>query len=261
MQPAIQDSPNPSKYIGVGLVGAILLIGIIGLGAAGLLRFTAPPSKPVLPVVTSEPTPTLKRPATDQMPDDIRAWLNHLEAIERQRIDLAQEQVRNLTRNMSEFQVTEYANTFKDLLGGDPTEGEITPTEGVQKAGKIAEGVRPAWAALTRDFNAKGPPDECQPIADNYDQALRETGATVGDIIDILYGLGGSPQEAIGKLEGIMSKHKDGIDKKAVEADKQVQAICDKYGTRKWFTIKGDIGSGGMLSMPTLPDMTTIPKL
>ncbi|MEQ1936149.1 MAG: hypothetical protein ABL962_20020, partial [Fimbriimonadaceae bacterium] len=50
VQPAIQDSPNPSKYIGVGLVGAILLIGIIGLGAAGLLRFTPSPSKPVLPV-------------------------------------------------------------------------------------------------------------------------------------------------------------------------------------------------------------------
>ncbi len=196
------------------------------------------------------------------MPDEIRDWLTHLEAIERQRIELASEQVRTLTRNMTEFQVTEYANTFKDLLGGDPTEGEIAPPPGgVQKAGKIAEGVRPAWAALTKDFNARQTPRECQAIADNYDQALRETGATVGDIIDILYETGGSPQEAIGKLESIMGKHKDAIDKRAVLADKQVQEICDKYETRKWFTIKGDIGSGGMLSMPTLPDMSQLPKL
>lgn len=239
----------------------MFFVAVIGLGAAGVLRFQAPTPKPSLPVVSGEPRPNLKRSETDKMPADIREWLNHLEAIEKQRTDLAQQQISNLTRNMSEFQVGEYANSFKELLGGDPTEVESQAPEGVQKAGKIAEGVRPAWAALTREFNAEKPPAECQPIADNYDQALRETGATVGDIIDILYNLGSNPQEAIGKLEEIMTKHKDGIDKRALKADEQVQELCDKYATNKWFSIRGDVGSGGMLSVPALPDLHNVPKL
>ncbi len=39
------------------------------------------------------------------------------------------------------------------------------------------------------------------------------------------------------------------VDQYFAESDEQLAQICDKYNTRKWFSISPDLG-GGLLSRP-----------
>lgn len=234
-------------------------LGLAGLNAMGMLRLGRPQTAPTLPVVAPKPNPVLNEPApvSTKMPDDIRDWLEHLRQTEQKRVDLAKDQIRHLTIASSEFQASSYANTLKSLIGEEAQNQEM-PAEDANKkrAADIVSSVRPDWKKLAEEFESRTPPAECQEIAAKYSQALRETGATTGDIIDTMYNLGSDPQQTIAKLEEIMKTHKERIDKPALEVDEGVAEICRKYDTRKWFDIQGNIGGGsGSLAMPALPGM------
>lgn len=187
------------------------------------------------------------------MPDHVRSWLEHLERIEKKRIELAQTQIMGLLVSMEEIKGAELGDMLGEVLGGDPTQGERTEAPSVGKAKDIANGVRPQWKELASEFETKEPPEECQNIAGEYRQTLRETGATVSDIIGVINNEAGEPQTAIQKLREIMTNHKTMIDEPAKRADTGVAQICDKYGVRKWFDIKGDVGGGGLFAMPSIP--------
>jgi len=244
-----------ATWIGAGIAAAALGVALVGLNAAGILRFTAKGPDPSLRA-TGEKAPVALRSPEVMMPDDIRAWLEHLERIEKERVSLAKEQVRMLMIDASEFQSTAYADSLKALLGEDPESTEIPPEyDSKKKATQIVDSVRPAWKALAEEFEAFPPPDECQPIAAKYSQVLRETGAVTGDIIDTMQEFGGDPSATIDKLQGIMKSHTNQIDKPAIEVDHGVQDICDKYNTRKWFDIVGNVGGGGSLLSPNMPGL------
>lgn len=180
------------------------------------------------------------------MPDDIRAWLEHLERIERKRVELTQAQLVQVTVMGTQLKGLGIA----DVLGGMFEESESTeskPPELRKAEGTVAD-VRKPWADLADEFGTLPPPPGCQEVAISYDQALRETGATMGDILDAMNGAMENPQAAIQALQKIRGEHMGSIDESAGRADRGVQAICDAYDTRKWFTIQRDIGGG----MPTL---------
>jgi len=42
----------------------------------------------------------------------------------------------------------------------------------------------------------------------------------------------------------------EGIDAAGAKTDRLVGEICDKYKTKKWFSIDKDIGAGGALAVP-----------
>lgn len=258
VSPSGYSEGNRSAWIGAAISAAALIVALLGLSASGVLRFGAPKTTPSLPAIADKPKPTLQVPKDPEvaMPDDIRAWLEHLERIEKRRVSLAKEQIRMLMIDSSEFQATAYADTLKALLGEDPTTGEIPPEyDSRKKAEKIVDSVRPDWKDLAVEFEAMPPPAECQAMAAKYSQVLRETGATTGDIIDTMYSSGGDPSTTIDKLQEIMKSHQQQIDKPAIEVDHAVQDICDKYNTRKWFDIHGDVGGGGLFSSPNLPGL------
>jgi hypothetical protein len=239
-------------WLGVLVAVGAMGLAVAGLSMSGLLRFKAPeaPQGPI--AKATEVTPPVVR-SNDPMPEDVRAWLEHLRRIEEKRIELAQSQIMGLLVGMEEIKGAELGDALSDILGGDPTEGEQTEAPSVGKARDIANEVRPKWKELAAEFEAKAPPEECQSIAGEYDQALRETGATVSDIIDVINNEAGEPQSAIEKLRGIMTSHKKMIDEPAKRTDDGVARICDKYGVRKWFEIKGDVGGGGLFAMPSIP--------
>ena len=73
----------------------------------------------------------------------------------------------------------------------------------------------------------------------------------VMDVMDVLVEAsepGADPQALVSKLMG-MKGTSGTIDQAGKTTDDQVQAICDKYTTRKWFGISGDIGDAGMLKV------------
>lgn len=238
-------------WMGAGITAAALVLLLLGLSAAGVLRFGAHQSAPVLPVVVNSSPPVLTEPVPKhtEMPDDIRDWLEHLRKTEDQRVATTQQQMNHVLVNANLNSVLDQSDALKQWL--DPGEDtNLKQDKGTQETKQLIEGVRPAWAKLATFFESKVPPAECKEIGDKYDQVLRETGATIGDLTDIINGGLDDPRSAVSKLEKIKGDNSEHIDKPAKDVDQMVQDICDKYKTRKWFTIHGDIGSGGMLSMP-----------
>lgn len=235
----------------VALGAAALIVG--GLAFSGLLRVRAP-SAPPGPIVKAEPTTPLatRAPERKTMPDDIRAWLEHLEETEKRRIDLSQRQIMSLMVEMQRLKASEFTDALSELMG-DPFDEGKKDAPSIEKARSIASDVKPAWQDLKTFFESMPPPEACRTIAADYGQTLQETGATVSDILGIVETAQGDPQGAVEKLRGIMKSHKSMIDEPAVRADRGVQAICDEYDTRKWFDIKADVGGGGLFTMPSIP--------
>lgn len=236
------------------VVGLLAIGGLMAvLFATGVLQLRGnPPQAAITQQGTVPPPITAKGPK--QMPDDVRAWLEHLERIERKRVALAQKQLAQVLVVGTQLKGTGIA----DILGSMLSDGEesTTPPE-IEKAQSTIADVRKPWAELADEFNTLPPPPGCQEVAVAYDQTLRETGATVGDIQDVVTNAMADPQAAIEKLQAIRGSHTSSIDDAATRTDKGVQAICDAYDTRKWFSITRDVG-GSMpgLTMPNIGGIT-----
>jgi hypothetical protein len=240
-------------WLFAGLVGLALAVAL-GTGAASLLGLgrSAPPGlearprdpAPATEALAQEPGPSLDQTGPTPMPADVRAWLEHLERIEARRRRLAEDQVAGLMVTMAQLQGLGGAEKMLgDLLGeaGGESQPTTTPAEDVAKA---TEGKRADWDLLTADFEAVPPPEECLALRGSYAQALGETGAMILDVFEAMDEASSDPQQAIAALNRLRGTSADRIDAAAGEADRRLGEICDKYDTRKWFSISKDFGGG-----------------
>jgi hypothetical protein len=181
------------------------------------------------------------------MPDDIRDWLEHLRKCEERRKDLTQKNMTTALITLTEIRGAGDIEMVKSLLeeagGSDPDPNRKTT---VQRTVDESDQMRQDWIKLRDFFNSKAPPAECVPIRDNYDQVLRETGGMIGDINDIVNGMGDNAKDAITKLQALTGKSKKNIDIPAAQTDDGVKQICRKYNTNKWFDIKPDFGGSSL---------------
>ena len=248
------------KALVFALIGALAVLAIFGgLFASGALRFgakqepmavlpaTGKSSPPALAATGTAPEPQLQVQGKKvYMPDDVRAWLEHLERIEKRRMEMSHEQV----AKAMEMLVALQAGGTMEMLNGlleEAAGGEEVKTPGpVKETMGAAQSILEKWQQLTADFNSLPPPAECIPTRNEYDVTLRETGAMIGDIIGAVEGSTENRDAALAALMKMRGKS-TGIDKSAVKTDDLVQGICDKYETRKWFKITADVG-GGLLS-------------
>ncbi|MBX7133629.1 MAG: zinc ribbon domain-containing protein [Fimbriimonadaceae bacterium] len=244
-------------------IGSVLVIAavVFGLGAVGILRLrgadksgpmlvqTGPEQGKILARKAEDPPPVLQRHQDDpiRMPDDVRAWLEHLERIERAKQELQRDQMDDLMISM---------RSIDQLVAGFATEGLMdpdapdNPTAGVNDFLPI-EKMTADWKELRRKFNQEGPPcpEECKPLRDEYDTALAQVPGVLSDINAIAGDLfDPAKKEKIKDLREVQKSHRDYIDKPLTKSDRLVGEICDRYDTKKWFDIKVD--SGGIMGMP-----------
>lgn len=183
-----------------------------------------------------------KKPVT--MPADVYDWLKHLERCEAMKIEITGDQQAEMMTFLTKL------NTLGAGIGlMDPYDqsGENEGDQGpdTYTKGKILD-MRPRWMELIAFFNSKKPPAECQPLANDFNQAIGEIPGMAGDIADVLNTVGTNPQAALEKLQKSKNKSNSGIDRYFARADEKLTRICNKYNTNKWFNIKTDVG-GGML--------------
>ncbi|MCB8932962.1 MAG: PepSY-associated TM helix domain-containing protein [Fimbriimonadaceae bacterium] len=243
----------------LAIVGS-LAAAYIGLRASGALRIGAStPEAPTLEAQGSVQAPAILRtegttppPALNKpgerivMPPEIRDWLEHLRRTEEKRMRLAEDQMAELMVSLTLLQGGDPLTNLGDLLDPDaPTYPEQDPPS-VKRTTEDAQKHSRAWAELTQFFNSVPPPAECVPIRNEYDQVVRETGLMMTDIMGLVQGSTANPQTALASLMRMRGRSKERIDQPAIETDSLVQEICNKYNTRKWFDVKGDVG-GGML--------------
>lgn len=250
-------------WVGVPIV--LLAVLAFGLNASGLLRQLGKanepgilqkkgePEGPGILRVEAKPPPVdltqVPRGPQDTMPDDVREWLEHLHQIEIKRNKLANGHIGKFTAMMFELQGAGLKDVLEGMMGGDDSSGTQEIPSPAKDVAQDFEAARQEWRDLTDAFAGRQPPAECVPIRGEYEVALRSTSAAVFDLIEILEASnqeGADPKDLIGKLNS-MKGESTNIDKAGKTTDELVQEICDKYNTKKWFDIAGDIGSGGLL--------------
>ena len=196
---------------------------------------------------TGTTAPVLERTETAPigMPDDIRRWLEHLERIERNRGTLAQKGLANMMVLAQAAQFGTDIEGLSSMATGDPD--AKMPTTSADKVAQKSSETKKEWVELKREFDSYPPPAECKTIADSYSHALDETGGMIGDILDAVDQSKNDTTKALETLYGMKNTSK-AIDEFGVQTDQKVQAICDHYNTRKWFSINSDFGNSSIFS-------------
>lgn len=193
-------------------------------GAAIMTADGSLPAEPLTQQMAEKP---------EGMPDDIYAWLRHLEETEMRARKLMADQfgqvigstLGDLYQGLLEDALEEAFDPDSDAMGRRQSDVVQTTAD-----------FRQQWRDLGAFFDGHPVPAECAPIKSVYEQSLREIGATMGEIGDSISG----PNPDVSRLMQIYSNHRSGIDSKRSDADRQVARICDQYRTRKWFDIPAD---------------------
>ncbi len=117
---------------------------------------------------------------------------------------------------------------------------------GLEKFKQAAKEKRVEWADLTTYFESKAPPAECASTSGAYREALGETSSMMVEILDAIGKSAEDPDAALKSLSKMQGTSGGRIDASAKKTDQLVQKICDKYKTRKWFSVASDVGGGIM---------------
>jgi hypothetical protein len=129
------------------------------------------------------------------------------------------------------------------LLNPDSEAEDSSPSDTARAS---FDQLRPDWAQLVADFQSKAPPAECKPMADDYLRAISEIPGMNSDLAAVLEGASTDPAKALEAAMNLQNKSGGVIDRYLGETDGKVADICRKYETRKWFSIKSDVGGGLM---------------
>jgi len=249
------------------IVGIVVLVAIVGFGlGAGVFGFggrsnaslgaNANQGPPVLGAVGGPPPQVLPAegnnspvlPADNTMPKDVLDWLKHLEETERRRKDLATSEIGPLMADIMRQSVGGGSNPMKSLFGDEGPDVETPPTKGISES---VDKIHSDWQDLDNFFQSVPPPSECAPIQAQYSKSLGETQAMMIELAGAITKANESPDEALSALKGMQGKSKGRIDTADQACDRLVQQICDKYKTRKWFSVASDI-AGGLTTLPGL---------
>jgi|GEM_PF-2049124 len=262
LQQAYDQQKRRNLVIGItSAVIALLLVIFLGARASGGLEAGAigPDGKPLvakgtlpgqgLAVKGNTGATPLKQladiPKPLTMPEDVFNWLRHLEKCENMKVQIAGDQAAEVSVLMTKMSVLGAGIGLMDPYDqSNETEKDQDP--GTYTKGKI-EDLRPRWQELQVFFRSVPPPAECQPIADDFDRSLSEIPGMMGDIGTILTGAMTDPQAALAGAKKLQNSSYGDIDRYFARCDQKVSAICQKYTVVKWFSIKGDVLSGGMM--------------
>ena len=241
----------------VALIGFGLGAGIFGLGGRSnsSLGLKADPGPPVLAaqgkaesVLPAQGNTAPVLPVDNNMPKDVLDWLKHLEETERRRKDLATSEIGPLMADIMRQSVGGGSNPMKSLFGDEGPDVETPPTSGLTEN---VDKIHSDWQDLDNFFQSVPPPAECAPIQAQFSKSLGETQAMMVELVGAIGKAGESPDEALSALKGMQGKSKNRIDTADQACDRLVQQICDKYKTRKWFSVASDI-AGGLTTLPGL---------
>lgn len=254
-QPAAvpRDDRRGTVVIVVVCLLIVALLMALGLWMNSLMKTTQVTAAPVRALGSATPAPVKAEEIS--MPDEIRAYLEHVRKTEEMRMATAKTQV---SRAVIDAQLGQQ-NGIKDNLSGllDPDMPPDAPSPAIERPKGDITSMRQDWLNLGTTFNTVKPPSECINIHDKYDETIRETGGAILDILDSLSNALSDPQGAIRKLGNISDQSSLRIDKPAQVTDQLIADICNKYNTHKWFEIHSDIGSSA-LSKVTMPDASGI---
>jgi len=181
------------------------------------------------------------------MPADVEEWLKHLEKCEREKVVISGDQMAEAMVLMTKMQALGAGmglmDPYDQSQGGDDDKDPQTYAKG-----KVMD-FRPRWEQLIAFFNSKVPPEECKPLAADFNRALGEIPGMMGDVGDILNAVTTDPNSALQQAQKLKGGSYADIDRYFGRADVKLTEICKKYEHNKWFNIKTDVQGGSPIGM------------
>lgn len=202
----------------------------LALGGEGGPNVAKPGDAPPSLTVPGDPSPSIGRDRQG-MPEDVRAWLDHLKRIDRERERLNTELGAEAMGMVGSLNPGMFAETEADAAAQDDSRRRATAEGFIRR-------VNNSFADLTRRFQSLPPPDECRRIAAEYNDALLGTRELMADLIRALENL--SIQQAAA-LEG-KSLHR--IDRPVQNANELIDSLCKKYDEPNVWHLFVERGSG-----------------
>lgn len=252
-----------------GVVAAFLAIGA-GLSASGLLKLGAKsssaqslqaqgndPARHLLADNANAPKPELQATATAplDMPKDIRDWLEHLRRIEELKRELVLQQQTELQGSKGALESP--ISTPEDVQQLADPNGDMSKIPHNQMLQDTLRRMKIRWTDLDDDFRKYPPPAECQSIADSFDKGLNSTAGYIQSIAEALDSLDMTRLDANSQMgntkdsiERMGRTNVGDIDDAYHQTNLGIQAICQKYNVKPWFSIDEHGGAGqGSLDM------------
>jgi hypothetical protein len=95
------------------------------------------------------------------------------------------------------------------------------------------------WQTLTRDFQTKQPPPDCESLANSYYRLLQDYSAYISQIQVAMQ------NKDMNTLMNLQGSAEGQVNTDAINADSALAALCQKYSIQKPFNIPPDSGGSG----------------
>lgn len=208
-----------------------------------VLNAPATPNSPQPNVLNTDvEKPPLKVPEKPPPPPEVVAYLEHLRKVDAARENLQSKEVEVLLNMVPVAMKAQYEKAF-NMTNPDTNPSDLDTSSEITKA---VNQLNRDWQQLCRLFLSVQAPEPCAALAGAYYGALGDVVKQMTDVNQML------AKAQLGSLE--VSKGKSGsIDDKLDNADRELSAVCSKYGIDKSFAIKSDrTGGTGLFTLPGL---------
>lgn len=245
--PYAEQAEKQKKLMIWGAAGAVVLL-LLGIGIGVLAARKEPdpsvlvkPQKPAPPVLAAkaDPGPPVL-PADNAMPKDVLDWLEHLRKTEQKRNALTtgfSSQVPQLMASAMKGGLTD-----RQYVNGDVESASFEPIA------KQLDALADQQATVKAFLDSKVVPAECAAINSEYQQTLVESERYVRALAASFRSVFTDPGKSTATVTDATENEERLIDESTRRADSLIQAVCDKYKTRKWFSLEADV-LGGLGSM------------
>ena len=206
-----------------------------------VLHAPAPPNGPQPNVLqTDVEKPPLKSPEKTPPPPEVVAYLEHLKKVDETREALQSREVEVLLNMVPVAMKAQYEKAFNM----DEPEGNASDMDSSAEISRAINQLNRDWQSLCQLFLSVQAPEPCANLAGEYYGALGEVIRQVTQVNQML------AKAQLGSLQ--VTKGKSGsIDDKLDAADRELGAVCSRYGIDKSFAIKSDrTGGTGLFTLP-----------
>lgn len=255
--PAPHAPPKKGLGIWAVLAGLVIVILAIALGfyvrGSRVTEATPLPNPQQAPVLNAPATPNGPQPNVLQTdvekpplpekappPPEVVAYIEHLKKVDQARENLQSKEIEVLLNMVPVAAKAQYEKMFQ-MTDPDSNSSELDTSTEISKA---VNQLNRNWQQLCRFFLSVQAPEPCAALAGAYYGALGDVVKQMTDVNQML------AKAQLGSLQ--VSKGKSGsIDDKLDNADRELAAVCSKYGIDKSFTIRSDRNGGtGLFTLP-----------
>lgn len=188
-----------------------------------------PPQANVLQTEVKKPPLDVNNPRKPAPPADVVAYLEHLKKVEERRQQVYASELNSLFAGAGEM--------VKDIIP-DWSNSDAPDTPDVRPLTQKRREYTEDWQELTKYLLSAPAPAQCAQLFDKYYGAL---GQAIRLFNDYQAAMSDPAKPDIAKLQGLKTRHWE-VDKKLDAAERELAAVCDRYGIDKSFSIQSESG-------------------